>query len=125
MFGKSPTQPMQVETTTFASPSTYIAKGVTLEGILNCEGDIVIDGKVKGPVTTQGAISLGAEATVDGKMKSASLKSAGTINGDCEIELGIELLATSKTIGKVTGTTIVVERGASIKGEMVIETKTT
>lgn len=122
MFGK-PTPPSFEEAPSSAStPSatTIIAKGVRVEGDFSSDGNVTIEGELKGKLSTVGRLVVGKEALIEGTVKAGSASVAGSVTGPLTIDEGLDLLATSTVKGDVTAKTLSVERGAKIDGKTSI-----
>lgn len=94
-----------------------LGQGTTLNGDLSTEGDIRIDGKVNGNVTSKAKAVVGATGVIDGNIFCQNAYIDGTVNGN--IEVG-ELLILSKTAhvsGDIKIKKLVVEEGAKFNGK--------
>jgi|JI8StandDraft_1071087.scaffolds.fasta_scaffold02365_4 cytoskeletal protein CcmA (bactofilin family) len=122
MFGK-PTPPSFEEAPTSAtapSATTIIAKGVRVEGDFSSDGNVTIEGELKGKLSTVGRLVVGKDAVIDGIVKAGSASVAGSVTGPLTVDEGLDLLATSTVKGDVSAKTLSVERGAKIDGKTSI-----
>lgn len=106
-----------------SSQPTVIARGVTMEGNFQGQGDVVVDGCVKGSLTTTGSLTVGSEAVLEAEVRAAEAAVAGTIQGNVTIANRLEVRSTAKIIGDVTAQIIAIEAGASIQGRFLIGAK--
>lgn len=101
---------------------TIISSSVKVEGDLTSGGDIIIDGRVEGTVTTQRNLVVGEQAEIIANVKAANAKIAGHIKGNLEISGKLELGPTSKLQGDVVAKVLVVAEGAQLNGHYQMET---
>jgi cytoskeletal protein CcmA (bactofilin family) len=95
---------------------TIIARGVRIEGDFFAEGDIIIEGEVRGIIATSGDLRVGEEAKIDANIKAQNAVIAGNVQGNMRIEEKLELLASSEVSGDVTVQVLSVEAGAQVNG---------
>jgi cytoskeletal protein CcmA (bactofilin family) len=92
-------------------------QGTTINGDVSTEGDIRIDGKVTGTVTSKAKVVLGATGVVEGDIICQNAYIDGRVNGNLEVA---ELLLLSKTAcvnGDIKIKKLVVEEGAKFNGK--------
>lgn len=119
MFGKTSSSNNEVQIQApMPSQGTCIARGVTLEGTLQAEGDIRIDGTFKGSMKTTGEVHIGAEATVIGPIEAQSADIAGTVNGSITAQKELVLLSTARITGDITTGGLSIEMGAALSGQV-------
>lgn len=93
-----------------------INAGTSIVGDLNSEGDLRIDGIVKGSITVKTKLVLGPSSKVDGNVKAANCDVQGTVNGNITIEDLLSVKATAKIIGDIKSQKLVIESGAEFNG---------
>ncbi len=96
-----------------------IARGVTLEGNFQGQGDCVVEGHVKGSFTTTGALTVGPEAVIEADVHAAEAAIAGVVQGNMTIKNRCEIRATAKVTGDVTAQVISIEAGALFQGRLM------
>lgn len=96
---------------------TIIGPSVKIEGNFICQGGIVIEGEVKGVVSTQGFLEVGEKATVVADVTAKEAKVGGEIRGNVKAEGYLELTASAKIIGDIEAGSLSVAQGAVIKGK--------
>lgn len=97
---------------------TIIARGVRIEGEFFAEGDIVIEGEVRGTISTSGDLRVGQEAKIDADIKAQNAVIAGSVHGNMRIEAKLDLMASSRLSGDVSVQVLSVEAGAQVNGMM-------
>ncbi len=93
-----------------------INAGTSIIGDLNSEGDLRIDGIVKGSIIVKTKLVLGPSSKVDGNVKAANCDVQGTVNGNIFIEDLLTVKATAKIIGDIKSQKLVIESGAEFNG---------
>ncbi len=91
-------------------------QGTVLNGDITTEGDIRIDGKVNGSVTSKAKTVVGATGIIEGNINCQNAYIDGRVNGSMEVS---ELLILSKTalvMGDIKIKKLVVEEGAKFNG---------
>jgi cytoskeletal protein CcmA (bactofilin family) len=112
MFGKK-------ENSSPANPKAMnqLGQGTVINGEINSDADIRIDGTVKGNVISKGKIVLGATGQIEGDIRSENAYVEGRVNGKVEVA---DLLILSKTAfvnGDIMIKKLVVEEGAKFNGK--------
>ncbi len=84
MFNNSnKTKETPSKSTAAAGNDTYtrIGEGVTIEGNINCQGDVRVDGNVSGNIVTSARIIIGTKGKVLGDLRCNSAEIDGKVNG--------------------------------------------
>jgi cytoskeletal protein CcmA (bactofilin family) len=81
-----------------------INAATTILGDLNSEGDMRIDGTVKGYISSKARLVLGNTCKVEGDIKAANLELSGEVNGNIYVS---ELLTIK----------VIIEAGATFNGK--------
>ncbi len=100
---------------------TIIGASVKVEGNFVCEGDMIIDGEVKGKVATNGFLQVGGGAVINADIKAGNGKISGEVKGNVEIAGYLELTATAKIYGDVEVGSLSIERGAVLNGQCAMK----
>jgi cytoskeletal protein CcmA (bactofilin family) len=95
---------------------TIIARGVRIEGEFFAEGDIIIEGEVRGHISTAGDLRIGQDAQVEADIRAQNAIIAGNVHGNMQVEARLDLLASSHISGDVTVKVLAVEAGAQVNG---------
>ena len=94
-----------------------IAKESKLEGALNTEGDIRIDGQLKGAIVTKGKLVLGTSGIIDGEVDCASAIISGEIQATIRVKELLTLKSTAKLSGEIIAGKLAIEPGAIFTGK--------
>lgn len=93
-----------------------IGTGTRIEGAIVCDGDIRIDGSVKGTVTSKAKIVVGPTGSIEGDLFCENADVSGKIFGSIEVTELLFMKSTSYLEGDITTTKFVVEAGAKFNG---------
>jgi len=102
-----------------------IAKGTKITGDIISEGDIRIDGELKGNITCKGRLVVGNSGNITGEIKCNTSEISGAVKGKISISELLALKATSKVTGDIATGKLSIEPGAVFSGscKMGSETK--
>lgn len=111
MFGKAQNNPVNPKA------MNQLGQGTVIDGEINSDADIRIDGRVRGNVISKGKLVLGANGVIEGDVRSENAYIEGRVNGKVEIA---DLLILSKSAlvnGDIIIKKLVVEEGAKFNGK--------
>lgn len=97
---------------------TVIAQGVRVEGDFVAEGDMIVEGEVRGTITTEGDLRVGQGAKIEANVRANNIVVSGDIAGTVHAAGKMELLASSRMSGDISAGVLAVEAGAQINGTM-------
>ena len=107
-FFKNPMKPME---------TTLISASVKLEGKIEAEGTLIVEGSVRGTVKCASLEILEngrVEATVEGE----NVTVAGEFEGEVVCSRKVSILRTGKVLGKVTYSALSIESGGLFDGTL-------
>jgi len=97
--------------------STFLGHGTSIDGTLEFQGTIRLDGNVKGQVISQnGTLIIGDKAVVQAQVRVDTAIVRGEINGSIEAKTRIEAYPPARIIGDVQAPQISVESGVVFNG---------
>lgn len=102
----------------FKDVETIIGPSVKVEGDFKADGNIIIEGRVSGNVTTKKNLRIGNEAKVKANIEAVDAWVEGTINGNLKIDGHLKLSANAKIKGDIETQLLTMETGASINGNL-------
>lgn len=102
---------------------TLVGKGTNVEGNINAEGTIRIDGKINGGINVTGALIVGEEGYVKGNIKVGSAFVAGTVEGNVIASTQLHLTHTARLIGDITVKNVIIDERAVFIGNCKIITE--
>lgn len=93
-----------------------IGAGTIIEGDVTTNGDIRIDGSLKGSVTVKGKLVIGVSGSIDGEAICQNADVSGTLKGKIAVTELLSLKASAKLTGDIITNKIAVEPGAMFSG---------
>jgi cytoskeletal protein CcmA (bactofilin family) len=97
---------------------TVIGEGLTIEGDVTAEEEVVVNGNLRGKLTTTDAVSVGSSGLVEADITGNSLSVAGQVTGDVTASERVDLQAGGRLIGDVKASRLTIADGASFKGNV-------
>jgi len=99
------------------SGTTVIAEGVHVDGNFQGDGPMIIDGIVKGLISTSKTVEIGHSANIEANIKAGSVIIAGHVKGNISAKDRLELVAGSRVEGDVSAKILVIAEGAILNGK--------
>jgi cytoskeletal protein CcmA (bactofilin family) len=100
---------------------TVIGEGLSIEGDLSSDEELVIQGNVRGKVTTTDAVSIGTGSVVQADVAGQSVSIAGQVTGDVTAAERVDIQAGGRLVGDVKAARFTIADGASFKGAVDME----
>ena len=97
---------------------TVIGVGLTIEGELSCEEEVVVHGTVRGNVATTDAVSVAEGGAIEADVDAASVSVAGAVTGNVTAAERVDLQAGGRLIGDVKAARLTIADGATFKGNV-------
>lgn len=101
--------------------STVIGAGITVEGEISTDEDLVVAGTVRGKVSAKEGVTIEHGATVEADVVGGSLVVAGSLTGNVTATERVDLQSGSRTIGNVKAGRVTIADGAQFKGNVDME----
>ena len=98
--------------------STVIAQGITVEGELSSDGDVVVQGTVRGTVSSRDAVTIESGAVVEADVTASSVSLGGQVTGNVTANERVDLLPGGRLVGDVKAARLTIADGASFKGNV-------
>jgi cytoskeletal protein CcmA (bactofilin family) len=99
-----------------STSSNNIGKGTFLQGNIETYGNIRIEGKVKGDITSKSKIALGQGCQVEGNIIAQNADIEGEVKGRVEVTELLVLKSTAVVNGDISTGKMIVETGAVFNG---------
>lgn len=93
-----------------------INTGTTILGDVTSEGDMRVNGTIKGYLTSKARIVLGPTAIVEGDIKAENIEIEGEVNGNILATEVLTIKATARITGDIVSNKLIIESGASFNG---------
>ena len=89
-----------------------LAKGTVVEGTINADSDIRIDGKIDGTIDCKGKLIVGPTGVLDGTISCANAVIEGTIKGNLTVKELLHVKETANINGEIVTGKLIVQAGA-------------
>ena len=100
-----------------SNSSNIISKGTILTGNLQAHGNIRVEGKIIGDITTRSKLALGNSSLIEGNILAQNAEFAGTIIGNVQVTEQLVLKSTAIIKGDLSVNKLIVESGAEFNGK--------
>lgn len=96
--------------------STVIGAGITIEGELTTDEDVVVQGTLRGKLSAKDAVTVEHGGVVEADVTGGPVAVAGAVTGDITSSDRVDLQNGARVIGNVKATRITIADGAQFKG---------
>lgn len=100
---------------------TIVGEDVEISGSISNTGSILINGKVKGDVTSEQQVVIGQQARVEGPVNGQNVQVAGQVHGSIDAKDTLELLPDSQVSGDIKAGILNIQPGAFFNGTSTME----
>lgn len=94
-----------------------ITAGTSMEGTLETNGSLQINGKVKGTIRAVDEVRVGRSGEIIGEIYAKNARIAGKVEGNVFIEQKLTLEETSSLVGNLTAGKLIIDEGAFFNGK--------
>ncbi|MBL8613064.1 MAG: polymer-forming cytoskeletal protein [Myxococcales bacterium] len=98
--------------------TTVIGAGITIEGDLSTDDDVVVQGTLRGKLTARDGVVVEAGGSVEADIASGPAQIAGAVTGNITSTDRVDLQNGAKVVGNVKATRITIADGAQFKGSV-------
>jgi cytoskeletal protein CcmA (bactofilin family) len=113
--GNVSSQPVGAVPVTNAKIDTVIGSGCRMNGILQSDGGVRVDGVFDGTIQIQGNLVVGETATIVADIQAYNITVSGTIKGNITANK-IEIMETGKVWGDLNVNSLLLNEGAFLRG---------
>lgn len=100
---------------------SILSGGVKIDGNFYSEGNVRIDGRIKGNVTVTGTLTLGEHSVVEGEVSAKTVTLSGRVEGKIIAQERVKLDQKSVLKGDLITKYLVVEEGALFEGRSLMK----
>jgi cytoskeletal protein CcmA (bactofilin family) len=97
---------------------TIIGQGITIEGEITSDEEVVVAGTVRGRLTVDAPVTIDAGGIVEADVGASSLSVGGSVTGNVTATERVDLLSGARLIGDVKAARLTIADGASFKGNV-------
>ena len=98
--------------------STTIGAGITIEGEVTSDEDVLVQGTLRGKLTARDGATVDPGALVEADIEGGSFVVSGAVTGNITSSDRVDLQAGSKVVGNVKAARITIADGAQFKGNV-------
>ena len=98
--------------------ATLINEGCKITGVIGGSGDFLINGEIEGDCDIDGTVTLARNGLWRGLIRAGTVIVSGHVEGDIVAAGKVEIAASAKIVGTVSGDAIAVAEGAVVEGVM-------
>jgi len=103
-------------------PSSVISRGICIEGELEGNENLLIEGRVKGRIQSTGNVIVAAGGHVEAVIEARNITIQGRVNGNVEAQEAVEIQKKGVLIGDCRARSIQIREGARFEGRSDILT---
>jgi cytoskeletal protein CcmA (bactofilin family) len=96
---------------------TFFSVGTRIEGTLELDGEVKLEGHIKGKVSGTGVIIIGERADLQADVFAPSIVVHGMVRGQIHASDRLELHRTAQVKGLIQAARIRIDEGAAFEGE--------
>jgi cytoskeletal protein CcmA (bactofilin family) len=104
-----------------ADVGAYLGPGTKINGKLNFDAPVTIEGEVEGEIVAQANVTVGQQATVKGKITAAAILVQGKVMADVQVEKKLEIQPPGSVIGDVNAQSLIIGDGAILEGHVTMK----
>ncbi len=98
--------------------STVIGAGITIEGEITTDEDVVVQGTVRGKLNAKDGVVVEQGGVVEADVTGGPLTVAGSVIGNISSTDRVDLQPGARVVGNVKATRITIADGAQFKGNV-------
>jgi cytoskeletal protein CcmA (bactofilin family) len=95
-----------------------VGAGLIVEGEFTTDEEVVIEGTVRGTLTTAESLSIGGDGVVEADLRADSVVLAGQVTGNVTATSRVDIQAGGRLIGDVKAGRLTIADGASFRGNV-------
>ncbi|MBI4702820.1 MAG: polymer-forming cytoskeletal protein [Deltaproteobacteria bacterium] len=98
--------------------ATVIGQGITIEGEVSSDGEVVVSGTVRGKLSVEGAVTVAEGGVVEADVGARSVSIGGQVTGNVTASERVDLLGSGRLVGDVKAARLTIADGAVFKGNV-------
>ncbi len=95
---------------------TVIGKEASIEGVLTIKNSVLIDGNIKGELSSTETVTIGADGLMNGNVHGKNIVIGGKVEGSVTATERVKLESNAKLDGDIITMKLVIEEGARFEG---------
>jgi cytoskeletal protein CcmA (bactofilin family) len=106
---------------TTTEPETIIGPSVRVEGNFRGDGNVMVEGEVKGSIKTKRDVRIGEGAKVKANIDCINAYISGEVQGNIKTKEKLELSATAQVTGDIVVKSLQINSGAKLNGTIKMD----
>ncbi len=98
--------------------ATRIGPGITIEGEVTSDDEVVVGGVLRGKLQVDGPVTIESDGVVEADIGAQSVSIGGAVTGNVTASERVDLLSGGRLIGDVKAARLTIADGASFKGNV-------
>jgi cytoskeletal protein CcmA (bactofilin family) len=98
--------------------ATVLGSGTFVRGRIHGSGDLVLQGRVEGEVTTTGEVTVDASGLVGANVSAARIVVRGAVRGDLTAEETLHVESGARVVGNLSAPRIAIAPGGLVRGHV-------
>ena len=98
--------------------STVIGAGITVDGEITSDEDVVVQGTLRGKLNAKDAVTVETGGVVEADITGGPVSVGGTVTGNINSSDRVDLQNGARVVGNVKATRITIADGAQFKGNV-------
>lgn len=98
--------------------STIIGAGITIEGEVTAEEDVIIQGTLRGRLSAKESITIDQGAVVEADVDGSTAAVSGSVTGNVTAIDRVDLQNGARVVGNIKAARITIADGAQFKGHV-------
>lgn len=103
----------------FRSTDSLIGHGGNLEGKMQCDTNLRIEGNFSGEIQCQGTVTIGEQSTVLSTIKAKEVIIAGKVYGDVTADQRLTMTGTGQLHGNIQAGMLSIMEGSVLNGSVI------
>jgi len=95
---------------------TVIGKEATIEGTLTIKNSVLIDGNIRGELSSTETVTIGGDGKMNGNVHGKNIVIGGKVEGSVTATERVKLESNAKLDGDIITMKLVIEEGARFEG---------
>jgi cytoskeletal protein CcmA (bactofilin family) len=100
---------------------TFIGANTVVEGSIQTDRSITVQGCVQGRIESEGEVVVGNEGKIEADIYANSVVVGGQINGNVNAQSRVEITATGRVTGDVASPKVTIIEGGRVDGLLKME----
>ena len=97
---------------------SVVGAGLIVEGEFTSDEPVVVEGTLRGTLTTAEVISVSGDGVVEADLQALSVIVAGQVTGNVSASARVDIQAGGRLIGDVKANRLTIADGASFRGNV-------